>query len=207
VQPKFQQKSSITQSNGNTMKDLFLQFQHLISLIQGNQAFLLSAIGILWGIHLLNFILGYRLNCLGIYPRHLRGLAGIIFSPFLHGDFNHLFFNTIPLYVLANFILLGGVLLLYQVTAVVVLVSGVLIWLFSRRGLHIGASGLIMGYWGYLIMNAYAHPSIMTVFLVLVTLYYFGGLASALLPTSEQEVSWEGHIFGFISGLVANYFF
>lgn len=189
------------------MHNLFIQFQHLLSLIQGNQAVLLTGIVIMWGVHILNVLLGYRLNYLGIYPRHVFGLPGIIFSLFLHGDFNHLFFNTIPLYVLANFILLGGRTLFFQVTAVVILVTGSLVWLFSRKGLHIGASGLIMGYWGYLIMNAYEHPSVLSVFLVIITVYYFGGLASALLPSSDKDVSWEGHIFGFISGLVAHYFF
>jgi len=65
------------------MHNVFFQFQHLLSLIQGNQAFLLTAIGIMWGVHIFNVLLRYRLNYLGIYPRHVFGLPGIIFVPIL----------------------------------------------------------------------------------------------------------------------------
>lgn len=187
------------------MEDYLNQFLQLVSLIQVNQHIVLEGIGAMWLIHVLNILLKHRLNLLGIYPRTLHGLIGIPCAPWLHGDFNHLFFNSIPLYVLANFALLGGVFVFYKVSIVIITISGLLIWLFSRRGLHIGASALIMGYWGYLVTNAYYHASIVTVFIVIVSLYYFGGLLSSLLPSSEAEVSWEGHIFGFIAGVAANY--
>lgn len=190
------------------MVETFLSdLQQLILLVQQNQLLVLGGIALMWLLQLLNFLLGYRLNVLGIYPRTVHGLIGIPVSPWLHGHFNHLFFNTIPLYVLANFVLLNGVDIFYKVTVVVVTVSGSLLWLFGRKGVHVGASGLIMGYWGYLITNAFYHASVITVLLVVVSLYYFGGLVSSLIPSSEAEVSWEGHIFGFLSGLVANYFY
>lgn len=187
------------------METILAQFQQLITLVKANQHIVLAGIAAMWIVHLINIAVRYRLNLLGIYPRTVHGLTGIVFAPWLHGDFNHLFFNSIPLYVLANFVLLGGVLPFFHVTVVIIGISGALIWLFSRKGLHVGASGLIMGYWGYLVSNAYYHASVITVLLVIVSLYYFGGLLSSLLPSSEAEVSWEGHIFGFIAGVAANY--
>jgi len=158
----------------------------------------------LWSLQILNYMLGYRLNYLGIVPRTGHGLIGIFVSPFLHGNFTHLFFNTIPLLVLACFILVGGQELFFYISAIIILLSGTLVWLFGRHAIHIGASSLITGYWGYLLVNAYHNPSLMTIVLAAVTLYYFGAMFFGLFP-SEKGVSWEGHLFGCLSGIAANY--
>jgi membrane associated rhomboid family serine protease len=180
--------------------------QIIVVTIRDNYHLLLGIIIGLWALQLINKILGYRLNYLGIIPRSGRGVVGIFFSPFLHGDANHLFFNTIPLLVLACFVLIGGQALFWRVTITIILLSGAMIWLLGRKAIHIGASSLIMGYWGYLLMNAYHQPSLMTVVLAIVCLYYFGGLFFGLFPTREQ-VSWEGHLFGCLAGVAANYMF
>lgn len=86
---------------------------------------------------------------LGIIPRHVRGLPGILFAPLLHANFNHIFFNSIPLVVLSNFILINGLTYYIVVTVLITVLSGIAVWLFAKPGLHIGASGLITGYWGF----------------------------------------------------------
>src|SRR5690606_2972312 len=96
----------------------------------------------------------YRLNIFGIYPRKIPGIIGIVFSPFLHGSAQHLFFNSIPLVVLAALILVKGHLYFYEVTIWIAVFSGVLTWLFGRSAFHIGASSVIMGYWGFLLFEA-----------------------------------------------------
>ena len=164
--------------------------------------FVLGMIAGLWAFNFLNYLLGYRLNYLGILPRNPFGLIGIPFAPFLHGDFNHLLLNTFPLFFLTNFVLLSGYQVFYQVTAIVVVLSGVGIWLFGRRAIHLGASSLVMGYWSYLMVNAYSQPSIITIALGLISVYYFGGLFMMLVP-GEKGVSWEGHVFGFLAGVAA----
>ncbi|MBA2654680.1 MAG: rhomboid family intramembrane serine protease [Gammaproteobacteria bacterium] len=165
----------------------------------------LMLVGMLWAILFVNWLIGYRLNLLGIYPRHLFGLIGIPLHPFLHGGFNHLFFNSIPLFVLLTFILTGGLTHFICVTASIVLLSGGAIWLLGRRAIHIGASDLVMGYWGYLLVYAYKNPSILTAILALVCVYYFGGLLLSIFP-NEEKVSWEGHLFGLLAGMSATYF-
>ena len=180
--------------------------QIIVATIEENLYLLLGFIALLWVIQIINWMLGYRLNQLGLLPRSYRGLMGIVFSPFLHGNANHLFFNTIPLLVLACFIVVGGRTLFFSVSITIILLSGLGVWLFGRRAMHIGASGLIMGYWGYLLVNAYLQPSLMTLVLALVSIYYFGGLFFGLFP-SEKGVSWEGHLFGCLAGIAANFIF
>lgn len=184
------------------MENLVSELQQLASAMQVNLMFTLGIIGILFAITLLNAMLGYALNIFGIYPRSIPGLLGIFTGPFVHGHFNHVFFNSIPLFVLSNFILFGGRLLFVTVSFTIIVLSGSLIWLFGRKALHIGASSVITGYLGYLFMTAFQQPAIMNIILIIVCVYYFGGMLAGLLPL-EEEVSWEGHLFGFVSGFAA----
>lgn len=181
-----------------------IDIQHLITAMQINMLFALKLVGILWLIHILNRILQYRLNALGIQPRTLNGLLGIVFAPLLHGDFNHLFFNTIPLCVLIDLVLPEGLVIFSYVSSSIILLSGSLIWLFGRPGIHIGASSLIMGYFGYLLSKAYFDLTATTVMLAGFCLYYFGGLLLALFPGAKKNVSWEGHVCGFAAGIVTS---
>lgn len=188
----------------NTFQNIVSQLDMAIVFIKANMTFVLAIIGLLYGIHLINFILGYRLNILGIYPRHPFGLFGVAFSPFLHGHFNHLFFNSIPLVILMSFVLLKGFDTFYCVSGIIILLGGLATWLFGRRGLHVGASGLIMGYWSYLLFNAYQEETVLSIGLGIVCIYYFGGLIFNLFPL-EVKSSWEAHVFGFLAGLAAAY--
>ena len=158
-------------------------------------------LALIWGIYILNVAADRRLCVLGIYPRSLFGIPGIAFTPFIHADFNHVFFNSIPLFVLANLILVSGQQVFFHVTLLIILISGGLIWLFARPALHVGASALIMGYWSYLLVQSYQHPTTMSIILAIITLYYFGGLFMSIFPR-EKHVSWEGHLFGMIAGFV-----
>ncbi len=182
------------------MNNFLSNLIHDLSAIQTNTATTLYIISILWVIHIVNWILGYRLNILGIYPRRLFGLVGLPFSSFLHGSFSHIFFNTIPLIVLIGFLLLEGMQKFIFITVTIILVSGIGVWIFGRRAIHLGASNLVMGYWGYLLVNAYENPSAMTFIIVFVCIYYFGSLIFSLFPM-EEKVSWESHIFGFLGGV------
>lgn len=186
------------------MNHYILQFYDAINLLQKNIEIILVIIGSLYVIHIVNVILGHRLTYLGIFPRRMFGLVGIVFSPFIHGNFNHLFFNSIPLFVLASFVLLSGVQTFIFVSVIIILLSGIATWALGRKGFHVGASGVIMGYFGYLLLNAYHQATAMSVALAVVCLYYFGGLIFHLFPT-EVKSSWEGHVFGFFSGVAAAY--
>lgn len=186
------------------MDSLISQLTYDLAAVKANISLTLTLVGILWLVHIINVLLGYRLNILGVYPRHVWGLIGIPCFSFLHGSFNHLFFNSIPLLVLINFVLLHGWQQFIDVSLIIMLISGSALWLLGRRAIHVGASCLVMGYWSYLLIDAYQHPSLLAIMLAVVCVYYFGGLVFSLFPT-EEKVSWEGHIFGFLAGLVAVY--
>ena len=167
----------------------------------------LGIIAGLFLIHILNVLSGGRLNLLGIWPRKPWGWLGIPFSPFLHGNFAHLLFNAFPLFIFATFVMLSGMQLFWLVSIFIVVVGGFLVWLLGRRGVHIGASTLIMGYLGFIVISVYHHPTPLSIVIALVTLIYFGGMFFNLLPSRDKRVSWEGHALGFVTGILAGYLF
>ena len=165
----------------------------------------LKWLGVLWLINIINWkFLHRRLNVLGIYPRHPIGLVGIIFAPILHGDFTHLLFNSIPLFFLSILMMSLSVPIFYEATIIIAVLSGFAVWCIGRKGIHIGASALISGYFGFVLGMAYRNPTFTTFFCAALALYYFGGILLSLFP-SEEKMSWEGHLSGFIAGLVALY--
>ena len=186
------------------MNDLVQQLLLTVAALQKNLYFTLMIIAVLFGIHIFNFLCGYRLNYFGIYPRKIHGIPGIISTPLLHANFNHLFFNCIPLFVMVSFVLLDGMTTFISVTIIVTVLGGAATWLFGRRGVHVGASGLIMGYWSYLLIEAYQHPTVLSIALGIVCIYYFGSMILNVFPTRARS-SWEAHLFGFLAGLAASY--
>ncbi len=187
------------------MHSLLEQLNQLIHLLQQQFHVVIYFLLLIWVVHIINFTLGYRLNIFGIYPRSLPGLLGIAFAPFLHGNFNHLFFNSIALLPLAALVLLNGLLVFITVSIVIIIFSGAAVWLVGRKAIHIGASSLIMGYWSFLLILVFKEPSILTIILAFVSLYYFGGLFLYIIPSNKSNESWEGHLFGFIAGIIAIY--
>lgn len=144
-----------------------------------------------------------RLNAYGIRPRTREGLEGILFAPLLHGGFPHLMANTLPLLVLGWFVLLRGTRIFVTVTAVSILISGLGTWLIGPANtVHIGASGLVFGYFGFLLLSGYFERSLTAVVWSLLVLFLYGGLLWGVLPQGNG-ISWQGHLFGFIGGGVA----
>jgi len=168
------------------LDQLVASFSVIADQTQANMHFLAGILLLLWGVYLLNLILGGRLLHLGILPRHVSGLPGIICAPFLHANFNHLFFNSIPLIVLANFILIQGVPYFLQVTFLIVLLSGTLTWCFAKHGLHVGASAVITGYWALLIADSYQQSTLTAIILAIICIYYFAGIF--FLSSQEKKV-------------------
>lgn len=176
----------------------------IIDQSRANASVLALVMALPWAVFVLNNLLGKRLFWLGIMPRRLRGLAGIIMAPLLHANFNHLFFNSIPLLILSDFILINGWPYFAMTTLGITLLSGSLIWLLGQPGLHIGASALITGYWGFLVCDSLQHPSLTSIILALVSVYYFMGIFFGIFP-GRKGVSWDGHLYGLLSGIAWSY--
>lgn len=170
-----------------------------------NRFILLAMIGALWGIFLIALVTGGRPLHLGIIPRTLIGLRGILFAPFLHANFNHLFFNSIPLLVLANFLLIKGLERFLFITGFLIMISGLLTWLIGKKGIHLGASSIITGYWAILALQVWQQINLTNIILGLVSIYYFAAIFLGVFP-SRKGVSWEGHLSGLLAGILLFYY-
>src|SRR5437867_9459728 len=166
----------------------------------------LVLVALCWAVFVLNnLILHGHLNQYGIRPRHVGGLLGILWSPFLHGSLRHLVANTVPLALLGGILCLRGRNEFAIVTVLGVILSGVLTWLIGRNAYHIGASGLIFCFFGYLASLAFFERKIGALLLSIVCILGYGGIVRGILPTASA-VSWEGHLAGFISGITLAWF-
>jgi len=166
----------------------------------GLPAVLLAA---MWAVEVANLLTHNALDAFGIHPRSIVGLWGIIFAPFLHGSLAHLIANTIPFAVLGALVALRGRRTFVLVTIFVIVVGGAGVWLVGRPFTdHIGASGAIFGYLGYLLARGVFERSIQAVLFSLVALLLYGGAIWGILPGSER-ISWESHLFGLIGGVLA----
>ncbi|PZV13906.1 MAG: rhomboid family intramembrane serine protease [Leptolyngbya sp.] len=161
-------------------------------------------ITILWMLEIVDqLLLQHRLNRLGIVPRTRIGLRGILFAPLLHGTWNHLIANTLPFAVLGWFTLLHGVTEFTIATAVIWLVSGLGIWLFAAPNtIHIGASGIIFGYFGFLLSRSYFEQELLSAAVSVVVALLYGPLIWGVLPSRRRGISWQGHLFGFAGGIL-----
>ncbi len=163
---------------------------------------ILGFLAVIWAVELLNGFMDHQLSEWGILPRTTRGLVGIPLSPILHGSFNHVLSNTIPFLVLGGLVGLRGSQALMGVSLFVIAVGGVAVWLLGRTAIHVGASGLVFGFFGYLVASGWydRRPSSILVAIAVIVLY--GGLLFGVLPTLSF-VSWEAHLFGLIAGVLA----
>jgi len=157
---------------------------------------------VMWLVETIDIVAG-DLDSAGIRPRDGEGLVGIAASPFLHAGFGHLIGNTIPFLVLGAAIAVGGLARTLAVTGIVLLVGGLGTWLTAPPGtVVIGASGLVFGYATYLVARgAYSRMPLHFAGGLAVLVIYGSTLLVGLVPT--PGVSWQGHLFGAVGGLVA----
>lgn len=164
----------------------------------------LLLVAVLWSLELVDTVLlGQRLNSFGIRPRTTIGLLGIVLAPFLHGGLMHLMTNTVPFAVLALLVLMRDRDEFVLVTLVVWLVSGLGVWLIGpAQTVHIGVSGIIFGYLGFLLLRGFFDGKLTSILIALAVGVAYGGVLWGVLPL-ESGVSWQGHLFGFIGGGIA----
>lgn len=169
---------------------------------------LLIFVAIMWLVEVLDRLIFHgNLDRLGIEPRQIIGLRGIVFAPFLHGSFAHLLANTVPFVILGFLVILRHNRQFLLISIVILLVSGLGTWLIAPADtVHIGASGLIFGYFAFLVVNAWYERSFTAVILALLVIVLYGGLIGGIWPAGNG-ISWQGHLFGLIGGTVAAFYF
>lgn len=165
-------------------------------------------VAVIWLVEFIDWALfNGNLDGLGIVPRELSGLRGILFAPILHGGFRHVAANTVPLIVLGLLVMIRNRRNFWGITATIVLLSGLAIWFLGPpQTVHVGASALIFGFFGYLLGSAYYERSAGSIAVAVLVIVLYGGILVGLLPQGNG-ISWQGHLFGLISGIAAARFF
>jgi membrane associated rhomboid family serine protease len=161
-------------------------------------------LAVMWCLEILDWLLpGQPLDIWGIRPRDTDSLGGIFFAPFLHLNFSHLIANSIPFAVLGWLVMFRATRDFFRVFIVALLVAGAGTWLFGAPGtVHIGASGVVFGFIGFLLTRGVFEKSVLWLLIgVLVAVLYGGTLLS--LVSIARGISWSGHFFGFVGGVLA----
>jgi len=161
-------------------------------------------LGVIWGVQIINFLVGYDLNAwLGLSTRRTSGLIGILTCPFLHGSFQHAAANSAPLALMGGLILGINRRSFLPATLMIMVIGGGLTWLLARPNtIHVGASGLVFGYLGFLVVYGVLTRKIVTIIGSILAVIFYGYLISGVLPAGPG-ISFEGHLFGLLGGVVA----
>ncbi|WP_394249811.1 rhomboid family intramembrane serine protease [Arthrobacter pityocampae] len=170
------------------------------------QAGLITVVGLvaaMWAVFLVNAALGDLLvRTLGIAPRDVDGLDGVVFAPLLHGGVQHLASNTLPLLVLGFLAFLEGARRFVAAIGICWLASGIGTWIFGG-GLTIGASGVVFGLFTYLITRGFYNRDWKQILLAVVLFAAYGSILWGVLPTVGSNISWQAHLFGALGGILA----
>lgn len=162
-----------------------------------------AALGLMWSIEVIDtYVTGNWFQSGGIHPRRLDGLDGILWAPLLHSDWGHVASNSVPFAVLGALVAIRGLRRWLAVTIIVVVVGGLLTWALAGGGNHIGASGVVFGYFGALLGAAFFERRPATAAPALVAILMYSGIIVGIVP--QDGISWEGHLFGVVGGLMAS---
>lgn len=156
---------------------------------------------IIWLVKIIEILFEFDFSSFGIHPLAADGLVGIILSPFIHADLNHLFNNTLPLFLLSV-----ALFYFYSEVALRVFIftwvfSGILVWIAGREAWHIGASGIVYGLASFLFFSGIIRKHFRLIALSLLIVFLYGSMVWGIFPGMYQNVSWESHMLGFFAGI------
>lgn len=162
-----------------------------------------GTLAVFWLVFIANALLGGTLLQFGVIPRTLVGLRGILFAPFLHAGFAHIVANSIPFVILGWFVMLRDERHFIPVTLAGMLGSALVAWLLGAPGsVHIGASGVVFGYLGFLMLSGWYARSFGSILLSIIVTVVWGGLVFGMMP-GAPGISWQAHVGGFLGGVLA----
>lgn len=175
--------------------------QHWTRRLPGALVMVAVTLAVLWVLEIVDSAMNGRLDGYGIRPRSVDGLEGIVLAPFLHAGFAHLLSNSLVFAVLGVIAYVAVPLVRFAgLILITMLSSGLGVWLFGSAGtLTIGASGVIFGLLGFLLLRGVAERSPGAITVSIMMLLVYGGTLSGVLPGASY-ISWQAHLFGFIGG-------
>jgi membrane associated rhomboid family serine protease len=156
---------------------------------------------IIWLVEIINIAVDHQLCDFGIFPRSKMGLVGIVLSPFLHYGLDHVVMNTLPFIILGGFVVLRNPRQFLKISIFIIIIGGMGVWMFGRTAYHVGASGLIFGYFGFVLSRSWYEHSFVSVIIAIFAILIYGGMLIGIVPIFSY-VSWEAHLFGFIAGIL-----
>ena len=159
-------------------------------------------ISLIWLVKITEELFGLDLSGLGIFPLSVKGLPGIVLSPFIHEDFKHLFNNSIPLFFLSVVLFYFYSEIALKVLALTVIFTGGLVWIAGRDAWHIGASGVVYGLASFHFFSGIIRKHFRLIGLSLLIVFLYGSMVWGIFPDIYKNVSWESHMLGFFSGVV-----
>jgi len=168
--------------------------------------FALMIVAAMWAVFIVNAVVPIDFNQFGIIPRRVEGIKGILFAPFLHGGMAHIVSNTVPMLMLTTVLFFFYRNIALRVLLLSAIMGGILVWIFGRTAFHIGASGVIFSLVGFLIASGIFRKRIKALLIAIAIFFFYGGIVWGILPT-QPGVSWESHMFGFLSGIGLAYIF
>ena len=160
----------------------------------------------IWTVKLGDTIFGWNLFLLGVYPRSSEGLAGIFTAPLIHGSWQHLVGNTLPILLLGSILFFGYPRSRWWTVAIVWLLSGAGVWLFGRQSYHFGSSGLSHGMFFFLVLSGLLRRDRRSAAILMIAFFMYGGMLLTVLP-GQPGVSFEYHLFGALAGVVCAFAF
>jgi len=161
---------------------------------------------VIWFIYWVEIQFQFNFNKFGVYPRDLVGLRGIFFTHFIHSDTNHLFNNSIPLFVLLSSLFYFYKQVAYKVLCYGGLLTGLLTWMIARESYHIGASGIVYLLFSFVFFSGIIRKHYRLVALSLIIIFLYGSMVWYVLPIKDG-MSWEGHLSGFLVGFIFAVFY
>jgi membrane associated rhomboid family serine protease len=160
----------------------------------------------IWFVYWVEIQFSLNFTKAGILPRNLSGLKGVLCAPFIHSDTNHLFNNSIPLFVLLSFLIYFYRAVYIKVLFFGGLLSGLLTWVIAREAFHIGASGIVYLLFSFVFFSGIIKKQFQLVAVSLIVIFLYGSMVWYVFPIKEG-ISWEGHLSGFVVGLIFAYIF
>ena len=160
----------------------------------------------MWIIKIIEIASGLSFVTFGIFPRSTDGLRGILFSPFIHADFNHLISNSLPFFILGFMLIYFYRRISYRIFFILYFFSGISVWLFGREAWHIGASGVVYAMASFHFVSGIIRSDVRLLTLSIVVVFLYGGLVWGLLPI-RPEISWEGHLSGAAAGVILAFYY